>query len=134
VKWRRWIVISASALAPLSASAAAAAGSWQGLRSVSVTVVNSSLPPPGGKPHTSSFLPGHGLKHAQKALNSHGIRRLASSVQNKGCTGGYDVTIKIVKHDASTVTLHAYRCGNTTYGRTGGDVPGFLKALGITPP
>jgi hypothetical protein len=30
--------------------------------------------------------------------------------------------------------MSGYRCGGKTYGRIGGNVPGFLKAVGISPP
>jgi hypothetical protein len=124
----------AAAFVIAASSGAAAAGAWHRLNSVRVTVSNSSLPPPGGKPHTTSFTPGHGLKKAQAGLNGYGIKRLGTPVPNQGCTGGYDAQITIVKHGGAKLTLHAYRCGGKTYGRTGGNVPGFLKALGITPP
>jgi RNase P protein component len=120
----------------LVAGGATAAGArWENLRSVRVTVSRPSLPPPGNKPRTSNFTPGHGLVKAQNALNRNSIRRLAQAVfSNVACTGGYDASIRIVKHDYSVVKMSAYRCANTTYGRIGGNLPGFLKALGISPP
>jgi hypothetical protein len=119
----------------LAGSASAATPRWQNLRSVRVTVSRPSLPPPGNKTHTTDFTPGHGLLKAQNALNRYDIRRLAQSVStNVACTGGYNASIRIVKHDYSVVKMSAYRCANTTYGRIGGNLPGFLKAVGVKVP
>jgi hypothetical protein len=121
------------ALALLTGSATAATPQWQNLRSVRVTVSRPSLPPPGGKPHTTNFLPGHGLLKAQHALNRYGIKPLRYG--NKGnCTGGYNLSIRIVKRNYAVVKMSAYRCANTTYGGIAGNVPGFLKAVGVSIP
>jgi hypothetical protein len=116
-------------------SATAATSRWLNVRSVRVTVSRPSLPPPFGKARTTVFLPGHGLLKARIALNQYGIRRLAqSSSTNLGCTGGYNASIRIVKHDYSVVNMSAYRCANRTTGRIGGNLPGFLKAVGVRIP
>jgi hypothetical protein len=99
-----------------------------------VTVSNTSLPPQFGAPKTALFLPGPALRKAQHALNANDIRRLAKPRLNHGCAGGYSVSIKIVKHNHAVVRLSGYRCAGTTYGIIGGNLPGFLKAVRITPP
>jgi hypothetical protein len=132
---RRFGGIVAVALLLLAAGATVAAARWQNLRSIRVTVSRPSLPPPGNKPRTKDFTPGHGLMKAQNALNSNGIRRLTQSVStNLACTGGYNASIRIVRHDYSVVKMSAYRCAGTTYGRIGGNLPGFLKAVGVRVP
>jgi hypothetical protein len=114
--------------------AAPALGSWHDLRGVTVTVSNPSLPPPGGKPQTTSFLPGHGLRRAQHALNANHIHRLSVGRPLLDCTGGFSVVIKIVQSDSKVFKLNGYRCGGVTFGRIGGNLPRFLKAVGITRP
>jgi hypothetical protein len=114
--------------------AAPALAGWHHLRSVRVTVTNASLPPPGGKPHTTLFVAGHGLRRAQHALNAERIVRRSQGIPVIDCTGGYTVVIKIVKRDSSVVKMSGYRCGGMTFGRIGGRLPRFLKAVGITPP
>jgi hypothetical protein len=122
------------AMALLLLGAAPALSSWHDLRSVKVTVSNPSLPPPGGKPQTASFLPGHGLKRAQRALNANHIVRAAQGIPVIDCAGGFTVVIKVVKRSGTRVGMSAYRCGGMTFGRIGGNLPGFLKAVGISPP
>jgi hypothetical protein len=131
--------LSCLALAlPVSLAAcgsSATAPRWHDLRSVRVIIGNDSLPPPFGRPRTASFVTGPQLSRAQAALNSHHITRLAhSTAAGGGCAGGYQVAITIVEHDSRRVTMSAYRCANTTSGDIGGDLPGFLSAVGISPP
>jgi hypothetical protein len=129
--------LSAAALPAVSLLAAqptvaATTAHWHNLRSVSVTVAHPSLPPPGDKPHTTSFTPGHGLRRAERALNRNDITRLAKARQGSpGCAGGYVVAIRIVKHNSSSVKMGGYRCGTTTSGHIGGNLPGFLRSLGV---
>ena len=119
----------------VACGAAAAAVRWQGVRSIRVTVSNPSLRPPFGNARTTAFVSGGALTRAQAALNAHHIRRVnGGNGDDGGCTGGYDAVITIVERDRTRVTLRAYRCATTTYGTIGGDLPGFLQALGITPP
>ena len=125
----------ALALALASSSAAAALTPWHDLRSVSVTVSNGSLPPPDGKPRTTTFLGARRLQRAQAALNAHHITRLAKTTAGTGgCTGGANVTITIVTHNYTRLRMSAYECGNGTSGNIGGDLPGFLRAAGISLP
>jgi hypothetical protein len=133
---RRALILGCVLLAAAIASgiATATTARWHNLRSVRVTVSNPSLPPPSGKAHTTTFTPGHGLHRAQHALNVNDIRRLSKPRPSMGCTGGYDATLRIVRHDGTTVTMSGYRCGGKTYGRIGGNLPGVLKAVGISPP
>jgi hypothetical protein len=129
-----WLGIVLGAVALASSVALAVGARWHGLRSVTVTVSNPSLPPPNGEPLTIKFLPGDGLSRAQQALNANDIARLSKPRPNTACAGGYNATIEIVKRGGAVVTLSGYRCGTTTFGRVGGNLPGFLKAVGISPP
>jgi len=130
-----WLVCVSLSLVAIAGVAVAASGPWHGLRRVTVTVQSPSLPPPFGKPRTTVFTPGHGLKRAQHALNANHIMRLSKPLTAPpGCAGGFAVTIKIVTHNHSHVKMTGYRCGTSTSGRIGGDIDGFLKAVGITPP
>jgi hypothetical protein len=136
---RKLLSIGAPAIGALllgqPAAVAAAAVHWHDLRSVRVTVSAPSVPPPAGSPHTTSFLPGHGLRRAQKALNHNHISRLTTSLPaDPRCAGGYTVVIRIVKHNHARVKMTGSQCGGTTSGHIGGNLPGFLKAVGITPP
>jgi hypothetical protein len=133
---RRALILGCVLLAAVIASGIAAASTrWHSLQSVRVTVSNQSLPPPFGKARTTTFTPGHGLKRAQNALNANDIRRLAKPKTFAiACTGGYNATIEIVRHDGTAVKMSGYRCGGATSGRIGGNLPGFLKAVGISPP
>ena len=99
-----------------------------------MTISRPSLPPPGSKPHTTVFLPGHGLLKAQHALNRYVITRLVQPRPSTGCTGGYDVDIRIVKRNNAVVRMSATRCGFTTSGRIGGNLPGFRRAVGVGAP
>jgi hypothetical protein len=118
-----------------SCAAAAATPRWQNLRSVRVTVSRPSLPPPGNKPRTTDFTPGHGLLKAQHALNVYGIFRPRYQISlGRACTGGYNASIRIVKRDYSVVKMSGYRCANMTSGGIGGNLPGFLKAVGVRVP
>lgn len=124
---------AAVSLLAAGATVAATTAHWHNLESVSVTVTHPSLPPPGDKSHATSFSAGHGLRRAQRALNQNDITRLAKARQGSpGCAGGYIVAIRIVKPDASSVKMTGYRCGTTTSGHIGGNLPGFLRSLGIT--
>jgi hypothetical protein len=122
----------AAVLLVAACGAAAAAVRWRDLRSVRVTVSNPSLAPPFGKPQTTVFHTKPQLTRVQAALNAHRIRRVSqSSSDDGGCTGGYDAVITIVQRDGARVRLSAYRCAETTYGTIGGDLNGFLTAVGI---
>jgi hypothetical protein len=123
-------------LALTACGAASAAVRWRDVRSVRVTVSNGSLPPPYGAPRTTVFRTSRQVSRAEAALNAHHIRRVSgdSSSNDGGCTGGYNAVITIVERDKARVTMSAYRCATTTYGTIGGDLPGFLAALAISPP
>ena len=120
-------------IAAFAASALAAAGAWHNLKRVTVTVQNGSLPPPYGKAHVTHYTTATQVAKATRALNANHIAKRAA-VQNNGCTGGYDATIKAVEASSKTVTLSAYECGGKSYGDVAGNVPGFLHALGISAP
>jgi hypothetical protein len=123
------------ALLLAACGAAVAAVRWHTLRAVRVTVSNPSLEPPFGKAHTTVFDTRQQLTRVQRALNAHRIRRVSGNPSDGGgCTGGYDAVITIVQGNATRVTMTAYRCAQTTHGTIGGDLPGFLQAVGISPP
>jgi hypothetical protein len=132
---RRIGVVVVSLVLLTSCTAAAATPRWQNLRSVRVTVSRPSLPPPSGNPRTTDFTPGHGLLKAQSALNANGIfRPRYQTTLGRACTGGYNASIRIVKRDYSIVKMSAYRCANMTSGSIGGNLPGFLRAVGVRVP
>jgi hypothetical protein len=80
------------------------------------------------------FTSGHGLSPAQHALNANHITRLSKPLSAPpGCAGGFAVTIKVVRHNHTHVGMTGYRCGTSTSGRIGGNIDGFLHAVGITP-
>jgi hypothetical protein len=116
-----------------AATALAAASQWHNLRGVTVKVQNPSLPPPYGRAHTYSFTTASKLAKATAALNDNHIAKRAA-VQNMMCAGGYNVTIRVVQAPSTTVTLSAYECGDRSFGDVAGNVPGVLKALGISAP
>jgi hypothetical protein len=127
------VLIAAALLVAVGASGASVG--WHDLRSVRVTVSKPSLPPPAGEAQTTSFRTHQQLARAQAALNANGIRRLATDRSRaNGCTGGFDVVIRIVERDSTRVTLEGYRCANEMSGNLGGDLLGFLSALDISPP
>ncbi len=106
---------------------------WGQLRGARVTVAAPGLPPPGGLPRTTVFGDGQ-LTKVQTALNANHISQRASSKANNGCAGGYTVAVTITERKSSRVQMSAYRCANTTFGNIGGDLPGFLAAIGVSAP
>ncbi|MGH2889644.1 MAG: hypothetical protein ACRDNJ_08445 [Solirubrobacteraceae bacterium] len=103
---------------------------WRHLRRVTVTVVNGSLPPPYGKPHTRRFRTRQQLVRVTRALNANHIAGRAARASDD-CTGGYDVRLTIVPAHGARTRLTAYRCGDTTFGQIAGNVPRFLTAIGL---
>ena len=107
---------------------------WKNLRRVSITISNSSLPPPFGRPKTRVYSTSAALARVTAKLN---VYRIAKGTQNStdgGCTGGYQVAISITEASRpSPVRLSGYRCATTTYGITG-NLPGFLTALKLSAP
>lgn len=118
----------------LAAAAAAHVGHWAHLQRVTVTVVNGSLPPPYGRPHTRTFSTAAQLRHVVRALNAASIAPRSSKPAPVGCTGGYVIRIKIVPAHGARIALHGYRCGGTTSGTIAGNVPRFLRAIGLKAP
>lgn len=106
---------------------------WKDVRSVTVTVARAGLPPPFGRPQTTRFDTGSELARVTAALNAHHIHKLASASSSNGCAGGTQISITITRGAAAPVHLSAYRCANTTTGDAGGDVTGFLSAVGASP-
>jgi hypothetical protein len=106
--------------------------SWHGLRSVRVSVQTPSLPPPGGKPRTKVFTTATALTGVTHQLNAHHIHQVRdTSSKNNGCAGGTEVAITLTPRGAKAEHLHAYRCATTTTGDIGGDLLGFLNAIGL---
>jgi hypothetical protein len=126
-------LLAAICLAVSAAPAAQAAVHWANMRSVAVTVVNGSLPPPYGRPHVKRFVTARELKRVTAALNANGIAARAP-VPSRGCVGGYDVRIAIVRTSGKTVRLSGYRCAAQSFGGIAGNVPRFLSAVGLSAP
>ncbi len=122
----------AATLALLAFGGSSSAASWSGLRSVRVSVQTPSIPPPGGSPHTKTFKTKKALGRVTYQLNVHRIHKVRdTSSQSNGCAGGTEVAITITPAKAKPQHLHAYRCANATTGDIGGDLTGFLKAIGL---
>jgi hypothetical protein len=105
---------------------------WKDLQSVRVTVTRPGLPPPFGAPHTTAFTSPRALARVTAALNAHHLSRVSSSSSSSGCAGGAQIAITIRRAQSGPVALSAYRCANQTSGNIGGDLPGFLSAVGIS--
>jgi hypothetical protein len=126
------LVASLLVLCACGGSSATTSSGWSNLRSVSITITRPGLPPPYGEPHTTVFSSSAELSRITAALNANHITKLSAPTTNNACTGGAQVTLKIVKHDGSQTTLSGYRCARQTSGDIGGDLPGLLAAAGIT--
>jgi hypothetical protein len=108
------------------------AASWHGLGRVRVSVQTPGIPPPDGNPHTKTFKTKKALGRVTHQLNAHHIHKVRdTSSRNNGCGGGTEVMITITPRRAEPQHLHAYRCANTTAGDIGGDLRGFLNAIGL---
>lgn len=133
----RRIIISlaatAACLAALGGAALAGTTHWANLRAVTVTVQNGSLPPPYSRARTKRFKTARQLRTVTAALNRNRIAR-GANVPNNGCTGGFVITIAITPHHGKQVRLSGYRCGGHTFGRLAGDVPAFMRAIGVKAP
>jgi hypothetical protein len=116
----------------LAACGGSSSSEWTGLRSVRVTVAQPGLPPPYGLPKTTSFTTSGELARVTSQLNSHHIVQASSSSSSTGCAGGFQIQIVIVRTNAGTAKLSAYRCANQTSGTVSGDLVGFLKAIGVS--
>ena len=77
---------------------------WQGLRSVRVTVARPGLPPPYGAPKTVSFTTPTEVARATKLLNAFHITRRPVSNSSQGCGGGSQVVITVVPQQGRTVS------------------------------
>jgi hypothetical protein len=107
-----------------------AATNWKNVESVTVTVSKPGLPPPGGLPHTTTFTTQADLTRVTNALNAHGIDKRPSPSSSGGCAGGAQIAITITEASAAPTHLSAYSCGGKVTGDAGGDVSGFLSAMG----
>ncbi len=103
---------------------------WADLQRVTVSLSRPLAPPLGG-PFTKVYADAPDLTRVTVLLNRHHIVQLASPTSNAGCTGGYIVAMKITRKGSPPATLNAYRCANHTTGDVGGDLVGFLTALGF---
>jgi hypothetical protein len=134
---RLWLASMCGVLALAGCGGSASGGSshaYKNLRRVSITLGNSSLPPPFGRPKTTVYSTPAELARVTAKLNAYRIGRQSQTSPNDGgCAGGYQVAISIVKPSSPPVRLSGYRCATTTYGLTG-NLPGFLASLGLSPP
>lgn len=105
---------------------------WSQLRAVRITVAQPGLPPPYGAPKSTTFTTPAQLTRVTSALNAHHIAKASTTTPNPGCAGGFQIAIVIVPQHAGTVRLGAYRCANQDSGDIGGDLPGFLSAVGVS--
>ena len=103
---------------------------WAELSHVTVTM-SRPLPPPYGGPFTKVYADAPELTRVTVLLNRHRIVQLASTSTNAGCAGGYNVTISITRKGSAPTALTDYRCAGHDSGNVGGDVVGFLTALGF---
>ena len=85
-----------------------------------MTVAQPGLPPPYGRPKTTSFTTPAQVARVTGLLNAHKITQAVASVPRSGCGGGYEIGLVIVPQGAAPVKLNAYRCANTTSGNVNG--------------
>jgi hypothetical protein len=123
-----------AAVVPALALAACGSSSprWKDVQRVTVTVSRPGLPPPGGTPRTTSFTTQADVAKVTAALNAPHIAR-ASLSSNALCAGGTQVAITITRANAATTHLSGYIYRGKTSGGIGGDVSGFLSAVGVSP-
>jgi hypothetical protein len=119
-------------LAALGVAAAGAATThWSGITRVTAKSLNGSLPPAGKDiPDILSFTSAAQLAKVTAALNANHIAYRSGPGDPGGCAGGVNVTITIAQR-TKKITLTAYLCGDKTYGTIGGNVRGFVKAVGL---
>jgi hypothetical protein len=115
----------------LAACGSSAPSGWHDIQSVTVTVSQPSLPPPGGQPQTSTFTSSSDIARVTSALNRFHIKQTPASSASGGCAGGFQIAITINEKGAAPVKLSAYRCADQTSGNVGGDLAGFLSAIGV---
>ncbi len=111
-------------------AAGAATAKWTGVTQVTVKWANGSLPPSHGNPRTLNFKTTAQLAKVKAALNANHIARYSGKPDPGMCAGGTDVTITIAQQ-AKRTKMTAYLCGTKTYGNVGGNVKGFVKAVGL---
>ena len=114
----------------LAACGGSSSPTWSELQSVTVTIAQPGLPPPYGRPYTTRFASRSDLARVTAALNAHHIAKVSPTSAN-GCSGGFTIAIAITSEHSDPVNLSAYRCAHQTYGNVGGDLPGFLSAVGL---
>ncbi len=124
-------LIAGVALLALSGCGSQSSNTWKDLRTVRVTVARPGLPPPGGLPRTTTFVTSSELARVTTALNKNHIVQRSATTSN-GCAGGQQVAITIVRRDGPPAAMIGYRCGGKTSGAIGGNLDGFLTAIGIT--
>jgi hypothetical protein len=105
---------------------------WSGLRSVTIKVETPSIPEPEGSPGPTpkTFAKPGQLRRVTAALNDHDIRQVDEVEGEPGCSGGTEIAISIVEAGGGRTALHAYDCGDEISGDVGGDLTGFLAAVG----
>jgi hypothetical protein len=127
-----WGMAAMASVVVVAACGGSSATVWKGVRSVRVTVTRPGLPPPFGAPHTTVFTAPRDVARVTAALNAHRLSRVSSSSSSSGCAGGAQIAITILQAQSAPVHLSGYRCANETSGNIGGDLPGFLSAMGIS--
>jgi hypothetical protein len=115
----------------LGACGGGSSSQWKDLQTVRITVAQPGLPPPYGKPKTTSFTTQGQLTRVTAALNAHHITQASSTSTSNGCSGGFTIKIAIVPKSGAPTNLSAYRCAKQTTGDASGDVTGFLSSVGV---
>jgi hypothetical protein len=114
-----------------SSSSSSSSSGWSHLSTVRVTVAQPGLPPPFGRPKTTSFATSARLARVTALLNAHHIAQASATTPSSGCGGGFQIAIVIVPRGSAPVKLNAYRCANRTSGDVSGDLVGFLTSIGV---
>jgi hypothetical protein len=126
------VALAVSVVLILAACGASSPTAWGGLQRVRVTVSQPSLPPPGGRPRTSTFSSGLRLIRARAALIAYRIHHTSAKRPGGGCAGGIQIALTIEQQHQAPLRLQAYRCAGSMTGDVGGNLTGFLSALGIS--
>jgi hypothetical protein len=101
------------------------------VRTVQVTVSQPGLPPPGGLPRTTIFTSAADVARATAALNAHHIVKQDNTSPSSPCAGGFHIDMAVSQAHASPTEMSGYVCAGRASGEIGGDVTGFLSAIGV---
>ncbi len=117
----------------VTATAGAAASKWSGVTRVAVMSANGSQPSSKTNPRKLNFMTAAQLKKVTGALNANQVAHRSGHPDPGMCAGGVDLTITILQN-AKQTKLDAFLCGHKTYGSAGGNVKGFMRAVGLKVP